>query len=154
MLQRNPPQLRSLRILNLPQTVINLALDPLQLLPLAHNRIHLLAELFFDVVHIAVLQKIGNLLQRHIQRAQISNGIEHLELPRGIIAIACLGISILGFEQPQLLVMADAADAQMKKPRHLPDLKQLWRTHPLPSLQAFLFAAHQRGVGDYTDDDG
>ena len=99
-LQRNPPQFGGLRILNLPQAVINLALNPLQLLPLAHNRIHLLAKLFFDVVHIAVLQKIGNLLQRHIQRAQIANGIEHLKLPRGIIAIARLGISILGLEQP------------------------------------------------------
>lgn len=71
---------RVLRGLELAQTVVDAALNALQRLLALDDGLLLLAEFFFDAVDVLVFQKVGDLRQRQVERAQIPDGAEHLEL--------------------------------------------------------------------------
>lgn len=93
------PQRQRLRIGKLMQAVADLALDAFERLLAPADLLLLLAELFLEARHVAVLQKIRDLQQRHIQRAQIPDGIEHLKLPGAVIPVAGVGVDILRRQQ-------------------------------------------------------
>ena len=100
---------------------------------LLYNGGLLRAQLFFDRLHVAVLQKISNLGERHVQRAQIPDGAEHLELARAVVAVAALGRDVFRLEQADILIVAQTAHAQVKELGNRADLKQfglIHRAHP------------------------
>ena len=118
-------ELRRLRGVQLAQTVVDLALDALQLRLLAHNGGLLLAQQLLDAPDVAVAQKGADLPERHVQRAQIADGIEHLELPRPVVAVAGRGVGVFRREQADGLIVAQTAHAQVKQLRHVADGKEL-----------------------------
>ena len=79
------------------------------------------------------MQKILDLIEGHIQRTEISNGVERLKLACAEIAVACFGVHVFRGDETESLIMTDTADAQMKKPRHFSYGKKL-RVHVLHIL--------------------
>lgn len=74
---------------------------------------------------VAVAQKGADLPERHIQRAQVADGVEHLKLPRPVVAVAGRGVGVFRRKQADGLIVAQAAHAQVKQLRHVADGKQL-----------------------------
>ena len=118
-------ELGRLRIVQLAQAVVDLALDALQLRLLARDGGLLLAHQLLDAPDVAVAQKGADLPERHIQRAQVADGVEHLKLPRPVVAVAGRGVGVFRRKQADGLIVAQAAHAQVKQLRHVADGKQL-----------------------------
>ena len=87
----------------------------------------LLAQQLLDAPDIAVAQKGADLPERHIQRAQVADGVEHLKLPRPVVAVAGRGVGVFRRKQADGLIVAQAAHAQVKQLRHVADGKELLR---------------------------
>ena len=66
-------ELRRLCLAQLAQAVVDLALDARELLLPPGDLLLLLAKLLLDAAHVAVLQKVRDLRQGQIQRAQMEN---------------------------------------------------------------------------------
>lgn len=124
---------RVLRGLELAQAVVDAALNALQRLLALDDGLLLLAEFFFDAVDVLVFQKVGDLRQRQVERAQIPDGAEHLELARAVVAVAALGRDVFRLEQADILIVAQTAHTQVKELGNRADLKQfglIHRAHP------------------------
>ena len=104
-----------------------IALDALELRLLAHDGGFLLAQQLLDAPDVAVAQKGTDLPERHIQRAQVADGVEHLKLPRPVVAVAGRGVGVFRREQADGLIVAQAAHAQVKQLRHVADGKEFLR---------------------------
>ena len=126
----------ALHLAQLAQPRVDLALDELQLALLQLERGLLRAQLLLDGLYIAVLQKICDLAQRHIERAQIPDGVERLKLPRAEVAIARGGVNIFGGDQAECLIMAQAAHAEMEKRCDFADRIKLRMNHAIPPGRA------------------
>ena len=81
-------------------------------------------QLVLDDADIAIMQELGDLLQRHIQHPQIADGVEHLELLDAIVTVSGTPIDVCGFQQPASLVMTKRAQGDVEHASHLPDAEQ------------------------------
>ena len=88
---------------------------------------------------LARIQEMFDLTKWHIQRPQIPDGVQGFKLPGAVVAIACARRDILRRQQPHILVVAQAADAQVEELGHVADLKQLGLIHGsvLPPVSVF-----------------
>lgn len=93
-------------LVQLAKARVELALDALELLLLLYDGGLLRAQLFFDRLHVAVLQKIGDLGERHVHRAQIPDGVERLELADAVVAVIRRRIDIFRRNKAERLVVA------------------------------------------------
>ena len=123
--QLDLPQGSGLDLTELAEPGIDLVLNAGQL-PLLFRHGGLLGlELFLDLIHVPIPEKVGDLRQGHVQGPEIADGVEGFKLPDAVIAVAGVRIDALRRYQPQGLVVADAADAEVKQPGHFTDLKEL-----------------------------
>lgn len=106
------------------QTAVYLALDNGKLALLFQNLFLLTAELLLDYVNVSVLEKIADRAERHIQHAQIAHGVQRLELPHAVVAIARVGVCVLGRDKPKRFIVAQRTGAEVEKPGTL----RLWKT--------------------------
>lgn len=106
------------------QAVVDFPPDALQLpLPLQHG-LPLPGELFLNTLHIPVPEKIGDLLQRHIQCPEVADGVEDLKLPDAVGAVAGIWVHPLRRQQAQRLIVPQRADAEVKELGHIADGKK------------------------------
>ncbi len=128
--QEDLPQSRVLRLPEPCQAIVNPPLDAQQLPALFRHGLLLSEQLFLDLLHIPVFQEIPDLRKRHVQRPQIADGVEHLKLAHAVIAVAGVRVDFFGNEQPLVLVVPQAAHAQVEQPGHVADAKQLIHAPP------------------------
>lgn len=99
-------------------------LDNGKLALLFQNLFLLTAELLLDHLDISVFEKIADRAERHIQHAQIAHGVKRLELPHAVVAIARVGVRVLGRDKPKRFIVAQRTGAEVEKPGTL----RLWKT--------------------------
>ena len=87
------------------------------------------AQLFFDRLHVAVLQKIGDLGERYVHRAQIPDGVERLELADAVVAVVRRRGDVFRRDKAERLVVAQAAHAEMENFCHFADGDKLGKSH-------------------------
>ena len=110
-------------VVDLGKTVIDLSLDQKKLLPSAADLLLLFQQKIMDGVRIPVPEKGGDLFQRHIQSAEVAYGIQTFKLPGAVIAVSCVRIRIFRLQEADSVVVAQDADADVKQPGYLADLK-------------------------------
>ena len=88
-----------------------------------------------DCVQIPVLQKGGNLIQGHVKGPEIADGIQTLELPGAVIAVSRLRVGIFRLQKPDLVIMAENTDADMKQAGYLAYLEPFVIFHRLPFFE-------------------
>ena len=111
------------RVVDFFQTVVDLALDQGQFLPPPVDLLLLLQEQVVDGVQIPVFQKKGDLIQRHIQSAQVTDSIQALELSGAVVAVARIRIRIFRSKEPDPVIVAQNPHADMKQTGDLSDLE-------------------------------
>ena len=116
---------RAARVAYHAQTAVYLALDNGKLALLFQNLFLLTAELLLNDVNISVLEKIADRAERHIQHAQIAHGVKRLELPHAVVAIARVGVRVLGRDKPKRFIVAQRTGAEVEKPGNVAYGKQL-----------------------------
>ena len=104
--------------------VIDLSRDALQFAALAFDELLLLGQLALHQIHIAGSDKLAYLRQWQVKNAQVADGVEGGELSRSVVAIAARVVDMRRLQQPQLLVMTQCANAQVKQARHLTNAEQ------------------------------
>ena len=132
--QTDAVQLRAAGVLQLSQTVVDLAFHDLKLLLFAGDQLFLAAQGLRDVVHIPVVQGGRDLIQRQAQRPQVADVGQLLELPDAVVAVAGGRVGVFRLQQAHLLVVAQSAHTQMVHLCHLADLEQLTLSHGAPRL--------------------
>ena len=137
--------------MQLLQSIFYFAFNTPQLLLFADNRFPLQTQLFFHAPHIPVPQKVRDLRQRHIQCPQVPYGVQHLKLPCAVIAVPCLRVYPLRLQQAGSLIVAQAADTQVKKLCHISNGKQFDRLHRLPPGTGCPLTAGDDKISDDTD---
>lgn len=106
------------------QTVIDLARHDIQRPPFLGEAGLLLPQLFLHDGGVAVLQKIGDRLQRHIQTAQVTDGVERFKFPCTVVTVPGPGIRIGRGKKPLFFIMPQGAHAHMKHGGDLADAEQ------------------------------
>lgn len=99
---------------NLPQAVVDFLFNIFKLFFLLDNPLLLRQQLVFDNINVPVLEKIGNLRQRHIERTQIAHRVENFKLPCAVIAVVRLRVNIFGNKNSEALIVAQTARAEVK----------------------------------------
>ena len=127
--ERDLAERRMPHILELAKARVELALDALELLLLLYDGGLLRAQLFFDRLYIAVLQKISDLGEWHVHRAQIPDGVERLKLADAVVAVIRRRVDVFRRDKAERLVVAQAAHAEMENFCRFADGEKLGKSH-------------------------
>ena len=81
--------------------MVDLPLDHFQLMLFALDQGFLCNKLVLDDMHVAIVQELGYLRQRHIQHTQVPDCVQHLELLGTVIPVPVRGSIYSGSSKPQ-----------------------------------------------------
>ena len=115
--------------MKLAHPVVDFAFDPAQLLQFLRDGLLLFHEHGFGFGNVAVLEKCGDFIKRHVKHAEIADDIKGVELPDAVVAVSGRRVDALRFQQPDRFVMPQRTYAQMKEFCDVADLEEFGFIH-------------------------
>ena len=130
--------------------MVDLPRDHFQLMLFALDQGFLCNKLVLDDMHVAIVQELGYLRQRHIQHTQVPDCVQHLELLGTVIPVPGARVDIFGFQQAATLIMPKRAQRHIEHICNLAYTEQSAVTRQSVAPSTSLTRRHARAFSEIT----